>query len=538
MASEKAATFGEEEEVLSKGATAVPGSGTDGDQAGSRPLNRAGGDGDTMAAEVDPTNAMVVFHQDATEQKGEEEEDDIIDIDLGEAVEEMKQRWLVIARFYSGKRYNVRALFDDMSAAWGLQQQVPKRDLGDNRFMIEFSSERIYNFVLSGGPWKHKNDAVIVVAYDGISNPSDVCIESMPIWVRIYDLPPVMCTDSFAKVLGGKLGGFMEAGGAVKNYLRIRVSHPLAEPLKTCLKLRVMGVVKPYEVKYENVPFFCFCCGRVGHNENECPEEELLQEEKCFGKELRASPQGKYGAKEQPIPAAKPLAAKALNFSGGQKEKVLQAMHSSSASNKDSRAGAYGWRSPSHKAMDDNDQEPIQVAPEVSNDLARNVGNMRMEDMHGGQNMTGQGWGCREKVSLGNLTSYSSCSSDGEVGQQSLGRKLAGDVNKQRKTCGKVSIGSERKGAGLGPLPGVSKIKKPSRVIKAGIEKSISELRNHGLAVDGEQTDAFGLAQEPVADAHMAEVKDQNGRQEQGNSNQSPVKRMKLASGLAAATNL
>ena len=42
--------------------------------------------------------------------------------------------------------------------------------------------------MLGGDPWRHKGDAVIFVPYDGIQCLSEVAINSIPLWVRIYDI--------------------------------------------------------------------------------------------------------------------------------------------------------------------------------------------------------------------------------------------------------------------------------------------------------------------------------------------------------------
>jgi hypothetical protein len=43
----------------------------------------------------------------------------------------------------------------------------PVQVLGDNKFLLKFDSEVIKQHVLQGGPWRHKGDGLIVVAYDG-----------------------------------------------------------------------------------------------------------------------------------------------------------------------------------------------------------------------------------------------------------------------------------------------------------------------------------------------------------------------------------
>jgi hypothetical protein len=46
----------------------------------------------------------------------------------------------------------------------------------------------------------------------------------------------------------------------------------------------------PITLRYENVPHFCFSCGRIGHVVLSCEEEENVDQGVRFGEELRPSP--------------------------------------------------------------------------------------------------------------------------------------------------------------------------------------------------------------------------------------------------------
>lgn len=81
-----------------------------------------------------PSSALVVYGEQSA--GGEEDLDDIIDVDLEETEIEMKAKWLVIARYYSGQRFNVKGLFAEMSTAWGLASSKHARHLGENKFLI------------------------------------------------------------------------------------------------------------------------------------------------------------------------------------------------------------------------------------------------------------------------------------------------------------------------------------------------------------------------------------------------------------------
>ncbi|TVU06554.1 hypothetical protein EJB05_49775, partial [Eragrostis curvula] len=382
---------------------------TTGDREGTRPHPSLEG----------VAGAMVVF-QEPHDKAGGGEDDDVIDLDDDELEEDANPRWLAIGRFYSSKRFNLKGLFDDLSGPWGLSDATPARPLDDNLFLIEFGSSEERDFVCNGGPWIHKNDAVIMKAYDGLRRPSDVKIESIALWVRIYDIPETKMTTGYARKLGEKLGEILEVGGAVRDFLRVRVDFPLEKALKPEFKIRdsLYGVLT-LKIKYEKVPHFCFICGRIGHTKRECPDEGLVPEVN-YGEELRCSPL-KRAARQFFIPASTPGPKRALNYSGEQRARALAAS-TSRTSNRSrvpnvGRAGqpADGARATPVGSVHgaDNDVDLAQINKEVTSALVTGVQGIAVDSPLGNANMEDQDDGSKQKVSWsGNydLTSVSSLS--------------------------------------------------------------------------------------------------------------------------------
>ena len=93
-------------------------------------------------------------------------------------------------------------------------------------------------------------------------------------------------------------------------------------------KVRGYGEME-FLVRYENIPDFCFGCGRIGHDEDECPDEGPVGGGVHFGKALRCSPQKKDAGKRITIPADDLGAKRGMNFSGDQQQRAMSAASSS-----------------------------------------------------------------------------------------------------------------------------------------------------------------------------------------------------------------
>ena len=255
----------------------------------------------------------------------EDDEDDEFDPEGGGTAADRK--WLAIACYYSGKPYSAKTLFSEMSKAWAIRETLEVRPLTQNRFVIEFDTEKVLKFVTNGGPWRFNSDALIVVPYDGFKRPLEIVIDKIGLWVQFHDVPIHLMTMAFTEKLARKISpDIIKAVGQVEDFLRVRLMFPLGDSLHNFVWQKVKGHgLLAFKVKYENVPNFCFLCGRIGHDETECPEEIVNRLEKPYGVWLRPSPLRKDAGKKIQMSPSYSNTKRALNFMGDQRDKALAA---------------------------------------------------------------------------------------------------------------------------------------------------------------------------------------------------------------------
>lgn len=122
-----------------------------------------------------------------------------------------------------------------------------------------------------------------------------------------------------AKRLGARVGQFLSIDrddySGLEKSMRIRVLLDVRKPLKTHVNLKLReGEVCSVKVKYENLPNFCFNCGRMGHGVRDCIDGIFDSKNPRYGIWLRASPWKTVRKEEEVEEGRKMLSPKARNL--------------------------------------------------------------------------------------------------------------------------------------------------------------------------------------------------------------------------------
>ncbi|KAE8803295.1 hypothetical protein D1007_20881 [Hordeum vulgare] len=169
------------------------------------------------------------------------------------------------------------------------------KDLGDNIFLFTFHQESGKKRALSEVPWSFAKSLLVFEDYDPDKTLSEYSLSSIPIWIRVFDVPLGGMNRDTGELIGEEVGESMAAdvgenGMAIGKYLRIKVRIRIDDPLRRGF-IPDMGTGthgRWCRFEYEFLPDFCYTCGLLDHIERDCQITLAKGEKAQYGNWLRA----------------------------------------------------------------------------------------------------------------------------------------------------------------------------------------------------------------------------------------------------------
>jgi hypothetical protein len=132
-------------------------------------------------------------------------EDDVyLEFDEEELVKEEPREqstWQILARYMANFKPNTRAMFNHfIHEVWHLRNGISYSEKGKNYYGITLFSKGDYDFVMRGGPWIFNKNALLV------TDSSETKLDSVPVCVRIYDVPWGKQDENWGMKYGNDLG--------------------------------------------------------------------------------------------------------------------------------------------------------------------------------------------------------------------------------------------------------------------------------------------------------------------------------------------
>ena len=132
---------------------------------------------------------------------------------------------------------------------------------------MQFSCLGDWERVMQEGPWNFRVHYVIIIPYDGVTQPSKVKLDTIDIWIQIHDVPDLYA--HLVTPLAAKVGEVLFIENATRdfggNFYRVWVKINVHKPLENVVSMIRDGKCQIYHANYELLPDWGSVCGHQGH---------------------------------------------------------------------------------------------------------------------------------------------------------------------------------------------------------------------------------------------------------------------------------
>nr|XP_023920447.1 uncharacterized protein At4g02000-like [Quercus suber] len=183
---------------------------------------------------------------------------------------------IIAAKFLTRRTLNVEAVGRTFKPQWRALNGFTIKNMGNHILLFVFGNQEDVHRVLLSKPWTLDKHLVVVQKYERNTPLQDVSFNKTSLWVQVFDIPVRYMTKEVAEDICSSVGEVClskihptEVGGS---FVRVRVRVDVTQPL---CRGRVVDLEEGDRVwvsfKYERLPILCYLCGRLDHDERDCP---------------------------------------------------------------------------------------------------------------------------------------------------------------------------------------------------------------------------------------------------------------------------
>ncbi|KAG2282473.1 hypothetical protein Bca52824_053693 [Brassica carinata] len=163
----------------------------------------------------------------------------------------------LIGKILNPKKQNVGKLLQKMPSQWGMANRITANDLGNGKFLINFSSEEDLSSILRQGPFHFNFCMFVLVRWEPIVHDDYPWV--IPFKVQVIGLPLHLWTDKNLRNIGARLGNVhVDALDVAEG--RVLIDVDSRRPLKFSRK-----------VESKDGDEHCSMCGMLTHEKDHCP---------------------------------------------------------------------------------------------------------------------------------------------------------------------------------------------------------------------------------------------------------------------------
>ncbi|PPS05425.1 hypothetical protein GOBAR_AA15248 [Gossypium barbadense] len=197
-------------------------------------------------------------------------EEELIQLSLKSSLVVPSENLTLLRFVWMRKTYNPDSLRAQLKSIWKTNKKFEILITGQNLFTISFEDQDDLEQIMKGRPWLFQKQLII---FDRLVQPIErnkIKLIYSPFWLKVWLCPPKYDKKDLMHAIGSTFRGVARA--EIKGmFCRIRVNLDVQKQLRMGIFIAPNGQSRIWlPFKYENLPTFCFGCGRMGHGSKEC----------------------------------------------------------------------------------------------------------------------------------------------------------------------------------------------------------------------------------------------------------------------------
>jgi hypothetical protein len=190
----------------------------------------------------------------------------------------------LIGKILSEKFVPKQIIYNSLMGIWGNPKGFHITEVEGGFYHITMDLESDIKKAVKGNPWTIRNVWFSVQQWDREKNPKNIEFHKVPVWLQLWGLPLHCKTTAMGKHLGSQIGMVEDTGlydfPDKARIVKIKVQINTSEPIQPGIYIgNTKDGIQWIDFRYENLPLFCFNCGLVGHNEDNCSVPKVYTEE-------------------------------------------------------------------------------------------------------------------------------------------------------------------------------------------------------------------------------------------------------------------
>ncbi|XP_028553650.1 uncharacterized protein LOC110096650 [Dendrobium catenatum] len=216
---------------------------------------------------------------------------------------------LCLVGYSIGRRPFYEALLGAINKTWNLKGSLQLLSLSDGFFLFRFSCVEDYDMAWSKGVWFLLGKPFVLQKWHPKFKPKRENFATVPIWVKIHDLPLACWNSEGISRIASKIGVPLAADHLTEQKTRLTFARVCV--LVDCnatypdfIKVSLDGDIVELKVQYEWRPVLCEHCKSLVHYSSSCPQNPKSSENdmvnnfpKTRGRSFSKKPTNRFSSK-------------------------------------------------------------------------------------------------------------------------------------------------------------------------------------------------------------------------------------------------